>query len=142
MIRPVLLIAPVMFAGCSAPTPAPQPTPTPSATASVAASAPIADIIPEPLRGLWTADAAGRCTLGTELRIAIEPKRIRFHESDARVTHVTQVGPYSWGIDADVTGEGETRRVSFDLNLGGDGTLTRVEAPIPDITYTRCKAAR
>ncbi len=151
MIRIVAVLGALAgLTGCSpeAPTPAPtEPVATPSPKTTAPAAAPTTAItptkattLPAPLVGIWTADPAGRCTPGTELRIDVRANQIRFYESVARVTGVTQVDPHSWGIDATVTGEGETRQRSFDLNLTEDGTMTRVEAPIPDITYTRCES--
>lgn len=145
MIRLIFLVgALVGLAGCSE-QPAADSAPLENVTAPSAVAAPSpaitpATTLPAPLIGTWTADPAKRCTPGTELRIEVRADEIRFHESVARVTGVTQVDPHSWGIDATVTGEGETRERSFDLNLNEDGTLTRVEAPIPDITYTRCES--
>lgn len=120
----------------TAPTPAASATPVPTPTAR---GFPPVTELPKGLVGTWTADPAGKCTPGTELRIVVEPGRIRFYESEARITAITQVDPHSWGIDAEVAGEGGTERRSFDLNLNEDGSMTRVQAPIPDITYTRCK---
>lgn len=141
MIRCVALIAACFgLTGCSSEAPAPA-EPVATASPEAPAAAPTTAVtLPASLVGIWTADPDRRCTRATELRIEIRTDEIRFYESVARVTGVTQVDPHSWGIDATVTGEGETRRRSFDLNLNEDSTLTRVEAPIPDITYTRCES--
>ena len=145
MRRLIVLIGTIAsLAGCSQ-QPAADSAPVGNVTAPMPVAAPSPSVapattLPAPLLGTWTADPAKRCTPGTELRIEVRADQIRFYESVARVTGVTQVDPHSWGIDATVTGEGETRNRSFDLNLNEDGTLTRVEAPIPDITYTRCES--
>ncbi|MHA6722766.1 hypothetical protein [Sphingomonas sp. RS2018] len=136
----VLLLA---LAGCSQqPVAQNEATPAPVGTPAVVATptATPAAALPPGMIGTWTADPAKRCEAGTPLRIVITADTIRFYESVARITAVTQVDPHSWGIDAEVTGEGQTERRSFDLNLNEDGTLTRVEVPISDITYSRCKA--
>ncbi len=143
MIRSLPLI--LALAACSpddAPTAKQTPVVTSAPTPRTSASSfpPVADL-PRGLIGTWTADPAGRCTPGSEGRIVVEPKAVRFYESEARITTIAQVDPHSWSIDADVTGEGETRRSRFTLNLNEDGSLTRVEAPFPEITYTRCKVA-
>lgn len=114
-----------------------RPTPRPTRSGFPALTE-----LPRGLIGVWTADAAGRCAPGTELRIDVVADRVRFHETEARIVAIEQVDPHSWAINAEATGEGETRRMSFTYNLNEDGSLTRVEAPFPDITYTRCKADR
>jgi hypothetical protein len=95
--------------------------------------------LPAEFVGVWTADKAGNCAPGTELRIEIAPDRITFHESVAKVESVVATWPEGYGVDVRMTGEGQTERRSFDLIPRKDGSLTRSEAPYPDITYTRCK---
>lgn len=152
MIRLVTLAALLAAGGCSEPAenvpaienaaPVGDRTPEVAAPANGASPAP-ATRLPQPLLGAWTADKTGNCAADNELRIDIAPARIDYHESRARVTRVTPVGERSWGVDAEFSGEGEAWTRSFDLNLSADGrTLTRVEAPVADITYTRCETSR
>ena len=142
-MRYLALAALLAAGGCSEPAEnvpavenaAPVGDPTPVVASSSPAST---TTLPQPLLGAWTSDKTGDCTSDNELRIDIAADRIDYHESRATITSVTQVDPHSWGIDADLSGEGESWKKSFDLNLNEDGSMTRVEAPIPDITYTRC----
>ncbi|WP_294339962.1 hypothetical protein [uncultured Sphingomonas sp.] len=97
--------------------------------------------LPAELIGTWTADRSGGCAPGNLMRIEITPTEIRYHESVARIESVVKTWPEGYGVDAQVTGEGQTERRSFDLIPRVNGTLIRSEAPYPDITYTRCKVA-
>ena len=66
--------------------------------------------------------------------------RIRLYESVAELTRLTRLADGTLGVDAVVSGEWEREERSFDLKLlDGGKRLLKVSAPIPDITYTRCK---
>ena len=110
------------------------------APASPAAAPTSTAMLPERIVGMWAvraADCAGGAT-----RVAIERGRLRFHESVATVTSVVDEGRGTVGVDVRQTGEGRSERRSWDLTLSDSGrTLTRVEAPYPDIVYTRCSKA-
>lgn len=143
-----------MLVACSAPQANEQTPADPVANADAGIQAPTANgavpplptaaatptkTLPVELTGTWTADTTGDCAAGNPLRIEVTPTRIRYHESVATIQSAVKTWPEGYGVDADVTGEGQTERRSFDLIPRADGTLTRSEAPYPDVTYTRCK---
>ncbi len=155
MIRRLSAMAPVLLAACSAPEPAERnvaPAVQNEAAEIQAALAngtmpplpktvaPPTRTLPAELLGTWTADKRGDCAPGNPLRIEVTPTQITYHESVARIESAQKTWPEGYGIDAQVTGEGQTERRSFDLIPRAADTLTRVEAPYADIVYTRCKA--
>lgn len=101
----------------------------PSPTATV-----VADTIPAPFHGTWSAKAADCGKGGDVTRLTIAPGELRFYESSASVTGVTGTGQ-EIRVAARYTGEGETWEATRTFTLSADGTelmsdgMTRVRCP-------------
>jgi hypothetical protein len=87
--------------------------------------------IPVRFVGEWNADLSACGTGLSDTRLRIEPRRIRFYESDAEVRSVTILNERSIKVAASFAGEGQTwtDEVTFVLSRSGNdlssGDLTR-----------------
>lgn len=96
--------------------------------------APIA-AIPDEFLGEWNADLSDCGTGLNDSRLRIEPKRVRFYESDAAVQRVTVLGRRAIRVTASFVGEGQTwtDKIEFELSQAGDslssGDFTRYRCP-------------
>lgn len=104
----------------------PAPAPAPSGTTPEPApvdTAPAASV-PARFQGDYAADATACTSPGHESELSIEASRIAFHESSGGITAVDTRGN-DIEITAQVTGEGETRDVTYSFSLSEDDqTLT------------------
>lgn len=114
-----------------------SPAPVPAATPTVAA-------IPMAFHGRWgmvpnDCDPARDDAKGL---IEIDSSSLKFYESRARLTEVTQDAPENFTGTFAFSGEGETWTRSENLKLtGSSNTLTRTETgdePATVVTYKRC----
>ena len=104
--------------------PVAEPTTMPAATEPEES----ADVVPVRFQGRYAADGAACDAAGHESRLQIDAGRIAFHESSGVVTSVAGGGD-EVTIQANVTGEGETREASWTFRLDAEGdTLTDVAA--------------
>jgi hypothetical protein len=81
------------------------------------------DAIPAPFLGVYDGSLEA-CTRPSDERLAVTPRRLRFHESIGTVRIVTAKGPDAIEVEADYQGEGESWRSVRELRLSGGGTLT------------------
>lgn len=124
-----------------APTPEPVETPTPAAEATPdvgagAALGPV-DAIPAEWRGTWAGgDGCGRAAT---MRVRVEADRLMFYESEGRADEIERRAPREIALRLEMSGEGEswTRRATLALSADGE-RLTRTEAGLDPVTYTRC----
>ncbi|PCD03759.1 hypothetical protein COC42_05280 [Sphingomonas spermidinifaciens] len=126
------------------PSPSPEPVPTPeetpepeaSATEAAAATGPT-DAIPAEWRGIW----AGRdgCARSATMRVRVAADRLVFYESEGVASEIERRAPREIALKLAMSGEGETWERRAVLSLSADGErLTRTEAGMEPVTYTRC----
>jgi hypothetical protein len=128
--------------------PTPEPEPEPSAAPEAEASAndtadPAAPAlgaiaaIPAEWRGTW----AGRdgCARSATMRVRIAADRLMFYESEGVASEIDRRAPREVALKLAMSGEGEewTRRAVLALSADGE-RLTRTEAGMDPVTYTRC----
>ncbi|HTG38633.1 hypothetical protein [Sphingomonas sp.] len=126
--------APSPAAPTPEPTETPAPEPGPSETEAVTGAI---DAIPAEWRGTW----AGRdgCGQAATMRVDVEADRLMFYESEGRASEIERRAPREIALRLDMSGEGEswTRRATLALSADGE-RLTRTEAGLDPVTYTRC----
>lgn len=83
--------------------------------------------IPTAFRGEWNSDLAACGTGLNDSRLRIEPRQVRFYESDAAVTRLEQPSPRALRVTASFAGEGETWTDSFTLVLSRSGDELTIE---------------
>ncbi|MDB5699207.1 MAG: hypothetical protein JWN69_2011 [Alphaproteobacteria bacterium] len=90
--------------------------------------------IPAAFLGEWNADPKDCGTGLSDSRVQVEPRRVRFHESEAQVKRVTIHNPRSVTIEGPFQGEGEAwdGRLRMDLSASGEAMT------IGDLTRRRC----
>lgn len=126
------------------PTPSSEPTPTPTPTATpeadeTAAATGVVDAIPQPWRGTWSG-GRGSCDRGSELRLVVGADRLTFYESEGEANRIERLTEREVQVDLTMTGEGETWNRRVTLSLSDDRQrLTRSEAGMPAVTYTKCR---
>ena len=129
-------------------TPAPPPDPQPAGNAAVqppaaqperlaTAEAP-PPALAERFLGSWDVSAAACAGPPGEMRLAVEPGRLRFHESVARVEAVRPAGAESVEVDLAFAGEGESWRETRTIRLLPDNRLA-VDAAGPPAERVRCE---
>lgn len=80
-----------------------------------------ATVIPAAFHGRW----ARNCAKPAETTLTVEPGRVRFYESEGRVTALKAVSPREVEVTGAFAGEGETWNETHRLALSADGkTLT------------------
>ncbi|WP_315761208.1 hypothetical protein [Sphingomonas sp. Y38-1Y] len=132
-------------AASPAPTPEPEPSATPTPEANETAEAatvpevpagPI-EAIPVEWRGTW----AGRdgCARSSTMRVRVAADRLMFYESEGVASEIERRAPREIALKLAMSGEGEdwTRRAVLALSEDGE-RLTRTEAGMDPVTYTRC----
>ncbi|MBB5697482.1 hypothetical protein [Sphingomonas yantingensis] len=115
-------------------TPAPEPSPmeTPAATGALTA-------IPVEWQGVW----AGRdgCARSATMRLSVVPDRLVFYEAEGVASEIERRAPREIALKLAMSGEGEAWERRAVLTLSEDGErLTRAEAGMDAVTYTRCAA--
>jgi hypothetical protein len=111
---------------------APTPTETPAATGAL-------DAIPVEWRGVW----AGRdgCARSATMRLTVAADRLVFYEAEGLASEIERRAPREIALKLAMSGEGETWDRRAVLTLSEDGErLTRTEAGMDAVTYTRCAA--
>lgn len=119
-------------------TPTPEPTAS-EPTASEASATGAIDAIPVEWHGTW----AGRdgCARSATMRIRVAADRLTFYESEGLASEIDRRSPREIAMKLAMSGEGETWTRRAVLSLSEDGErLTRTEAGMDPVTYTRCAA--
>jgi hypothetical protein len=111
--------------------------PAPAASSPAQPSAPPAPALPARFLGAWDRSAAACAGRGSEMRLVVEPGRLRFHESVARVEAVRETGNGVVEADLAFQGEGESWSETRSLRLLADDRLA-VEAAGPPAERVRC----
>ena len=102
-------------------TPEPAPArPGPGGTPD----SPDAATLPAKFQGAYALNEQACGQRGHESRLVLSAGRIQFHESSGAIEQVDVRGDVV-SVNATVTGEGETRRVTYRFELSGDGTRLR-----------------
>ncbi|MGZ8346684.1 MAG: hypothetical protein ACXWUP_06180 [Allosphingosinicella sp.] len=131
------------LAACTGPEPAADPAndQRPDAVADTAslAGAGGSQAIAARFVGRWDAGTAACAGAPGEMRIEIEPDRIRFHESVARVEAARPGEGDGVELDLAFEGEGETWRETRTLRLL-PGDLLEIEVGGASVTRVRCQA--
>jgi hypothetical protein len=125
----------------------PSETPGPGANGNAAANqdlpAPLT-VIPAAFHGQWGMVPADCTSTRGDNKglITVEADGIRFYESRATLTKVTQNAPENFTGDFKFTGEGQTWTKPQNLKLAGSSnSLIRSESdPAMSFTYKRCTA--
>jgi hypothetical protein len=122
----------------AAPSAAPEPAVSTNETSEPDAPALGAiDAIPAEWRGTW----AGRdgCARSATMRVRIAADRLTFYESEGVASEIERRAPREIAMKLAMSGEGEewTRRAVLSLSEDGE-RLTRSEAGMDPVTYTRC----
>jgi hypothetical protein len=91
-------------------------------------------VIPAAFLGEWNADKAACGTGLSDTRLRIEPKRLRFYESDGAVKRVTVHDDRSATVEASFSGEGQRWNDAVEMVLSRSGD----ELTIGDLTRSRC----
>lgn len=107
-------------------------------TPEVATAAPLPDI-PAAFRGTFDSDAVACGANGSEMRLVVDAREMRFHESVIRVTRVTPRDGGAIDVDAVSTGEGITEQRQYRLAMGEGGRLN-VTISGSESTRVRCNA--
>lgn len=94
--------------------------------------------IPARFHGTWDSSAAACAGRPGEMRLVVEPDRLRFHESVARVLAVETAGD-DVNVDLAFEGEGETWQEVRMLRLDAQGRLD-VATSNDSATRVRCSA--
>lgn len=94
--------------------------------------------IPARFHGTWDSSAAACAGPPGEMRLVVEPDRLRFHESVARVLAVEPAGE-EINVDLGFEGEGETWQEVRMLRLDAQGRLD-VATSNDSATRVRCSA--
>lgn len=118
-------------------TPEPDETPEPEATPA-AATGPI-EAIPVEWQGTW----AGRdgCARSATMRLRVASDRLVFYEAEGVAREIERRAPREIALKLAMSGEGEAWERRAVLTLSEDGErLTRTEAGMDPVTYTRCAA--
>ncbi len=114
------------------PAPEPSPTETPAATGALTA-------IPVEWQGVW----AGRdgCARSATMRLRVAADRLVFYEAEGVASEIERRAPREIALKLAMSGEGEAWDRRAVLTLSEDGErLTRAEAGMDAVTYTRCAA--
>lgn len=92
--------------------------------------------IPAPFIGEWNEDLKACGTGNNDSRLRIEPRRVRFYESDGDVQRVNVINRRSVEVTASFAGEGQTwtDKVTFVLSRSGDDLSSG------DVSRHRCPA--
>jgi len=100
------------------------------------ASVPETDTIPAAFVGEWNATVEDCGTGNNDSRLRVEPKRLRFYESDGEVRSVDKASARAIRITASFAGEGQawTNNVEFVLSRSGDDLSSG------DVVRHRCPA--
>jgi hypothetical protein len=93
----------------------PTSSPTPAPTAPTTAAT-----IPAAFHGTWD-NASADCEPATDARLTIAGDRLRFYESEGKVTRVEVDSPTRIVVSADLSGEGESWTNSYLFELRDDG---------------------
>ena len=128
-ILPALLLA---FTSCAPPADnAPEPAETQAAAPAESRVAAPGDaaitpaLIPEAFVGEWNASVRDCGTGSSDMRLRIDPARLRFHESQGAVVSVIRHDSRSVSVSARYVGEGQAWDRSDRLTLSKTGdTLT------------------
>lgn len=126
----------------ASPTPEPVPTETPIAEPTAAETSALTgaiDAIPVEWQGVW----AGRdgCTRSATMRLRVAADRLIFYEAEGLASEIERRAPREIALKLAMSGEGETWDRRAVLSLSEDGErLTRTEAGLDAVTYTRCAA--
>ncbi|WP_294267256.1 hypothetical protein [uncultured Sphingomonas sp.] len=109
-----------------------SPTETPVVTGALTA-------IPVEWQGVW----AGRdgCARSATMRLRVAPDRLIFYEAEGLASEIERRAPREIALKLAMSGEGEAWDRRAVLTLSEDGErLTRTEAGMDAVTYTRCAA--
>lgn len=115
-------------------TPAVEPSPTGTPVTTGALSA-----IPVEWQGVW----AGRdgCARSATMRLRVTPDQLVFYEAEGLASEIDRRAPREIALKLAMSGEGEAWDRRAVLSLSEDGErLTRTEAGMDAVTYTRCAA--
>lgn len=104
----------------------------------VAEPPPPAAAIPARFLGTWDSSAAACAGPPGEMRLVVEPDRLRFHESVARVEVIRPAGEDRVEADLAFQGEGERWRETRAMRLISGGRLA-VDAAGPPAERVRCE---
>ncbi len=110
----------------------PSPTETPVATGALTT-------IPVEWQGVW----AGRdgCARSATMRLRVASDRLIFYEAEGLASEIERRAPREIALKLAMSGEGEAWDRRAVLTLSEDGErLTRTEAGMDAVTYTRCAA--
>lgn len=124
------------------PEPAPQASETPEAAPTLIETPAVSgaiDAIPIEWQGVW----AGRdgCARSATMRLRVGPDRLIFYEAEGVASEIERRAPRELALKLAMSGEGETWERRAVLSLSEDGErLTRTEAGMDAVTYTRCAA--
>lgn len=140
---PAVVTAAPASAAAPAPAPAPVPVPAPApAAAASAARTPVLQEVPAAFRGEWNARLADCGTARNDSRLRINPRRMRFHESEGPVTRLEQPQPSDLLVTVRLSGEGQQRLSTRRLRLSADGErLQDVTDGKGGLVRMRCPAA-
>lgn len=110
-------------------------------TPEIATAAPLPDI-PAQFRGTFDTDSAACGSNASDMRLVVDAREMRFHESIGRVARVTPRGSDAIDVDVVSTGEGITEQRQYRLAMGDGGQLnvtvsgsesSRVRCDTPDV---------
>ena len=110
----------------------PSPAETPVVTGALTA-------IPVEWQGVW----AGRdgCARSATMRLRVAADRLVFYEAEGVASEIERRAPREIALKLAMSGEGEAWDRRAVLTLSEDGErLTRAEAGMDAVTYTRCAA--
>jgi hypothetical protein len=122
----------------SGPDEADNALPVNETTPEIATAAPLPDI-PVAFRGTFDSDAVACGANRSEMRLVVDAREMRFHESVTRVTRVTPRDGGAIDVDAVSTGEGITEQRQYRLAMGEGGRLN-VTISGSESTRVRCNA--
>ncbi len=93
--------------------------------------------LPARFLGTWDQSAAACAGSGSEMRLVVEPGRLRFHESVARIEAIRETDGGHVEVDLAFQGEGESWRETRTLRRTAEDRLA-VEAAGPPAERVRC----
>lgn len=106
-----------------------DPAPAPGNTAD----------IPTAFHGTWDKDAASCSSASSDMRLVIDAKSLKFHESFGGVKSINTVSPTQVFVTADFEGEGEkwTNIQNLQLSDGGKKLTTTLDGD-SSVSRVRC----
>lgn len=129
----------LLLVACSGSDEANDALPANETTPEVATAAPLPDI-PQQFRGTFDVDAAACGAKAGDMRLVVDARDIRFHESAGRVARVTPRDGGAIDVDVVSTGEGITEQRQYRLAMGDGGRLN-VTVSDSESSRVRCEAA-